>query len=176
MLDFLTSSPQVVRIGSHTSSSLTLSTGVPQGHVLSPLLYSLFTYNCSAKHSSNLIFKFADDTTILWPMSYRDKVNLVSMVYWQQPLSKRQQDQDCGLQKVTERRSRSHSHQCGGSRESQELQVSWCTHLWGPFLEPQLQHHNENSSSASQGLSSPLISCQTSTTAAARAFGPAASF
>lgn len=57
ILDFLTGRPQVVRIASHTPSSLTLSTGAPQGFVLSPLLYSLFTYNCFAKHSSNVIFK-----------------------------------------------------------------------------------------------------------------------
>ena len=84
VLDFLTGRPQVVRIGNHTSSSLTLSTGAPQGCVLSPLLYSLFTYDCSAKHSSNIILKFADDTTILGLItngdetSYRDEVNALT--------------------------------------------------------------------------------------------------
>src|SRR4029434_3433414 len=53
ILDFLTSTPQVVRMGKHTSSSLTLSTGAPQGCVLSPLLYSLYTQDCVATHSSN---------------------------------------------------------------------------------------------------------------------------
>ncbi|KAI4895212.1 hypothetical protein NFI96_018500 [Prochilodus magdalenae] len=33
--------------------------------VLKPLLYSLFTHDCVARHTSNTIFKFADDTTIL---------------------------------------------------------------------------------------------------------------
>ena len=28
----------------------------------SPLLYSLFTYNCVAKHDANTIIKFADDS------------------------------------------------------------------------------------------------------------------
>ena len=31
--------------------------------MLSPFLYSLFTQDCAAKHDSNNIIKFADDTT-----------------------------------------------------------------------------------------------------------------
>ena len=59
VLDFLTSHHQVVRIG----NSLILNTGAPQGFVLSPLLYSLFTHDCMAMHASNLIIKFVDNTT-----------------------------------------------------------------------------------------------------------------
>uniref|UniRef100_A0A674ED18 Reverse transcriptase domain-containing protein n=1 Tax=Salmo trutta TaxID=8032 RepID=A0A674ED18_SALTR len=65
ILDFLTGCPQVVRVGSNTSATLILNTGVPQGCVLSPLLYSLFTHDCTARHDSNTIVKFADDTTVV---------------------------------------------------------------------------------------------------------------
>ena len=51
--------------GSNISTPLILNTGDPQGCVLSPLLYSLFTHDCVAMHASNAIIKFADDTTVV---------------------------------------------------------------------------------------------------------------
>ncbi|KAK3548557.1 hypothetical protein QTP70_014476 [Hemibagrus guttatus] len=50
--NFLTGRPQAVRMGRHVSASLTLSTGAPQGCVLSPLLYSLYMYDCVATTNS----------------------------------------------------------------------------------------------------------------------------
>lgn len=52
---FLTDRLQVVTTVSHMSSLLILKTGTPQGYLLSPLLFSLFTHDCAAKHSSNII-------------------------------------------------------------------------------------------------------------------------
>ena len=53
-----------MRVG-NISTPLILNTGTPQGCVLSPLLYALFTHGCVAMHASNSIIKFADDTTVV---------------------------------------------------------------------------------------------------------------
>ncbi|KAK3512429.1 hypothetical protein QTP70_009852 [Hemibagrus guttatus] len=80
VLDFLTGTPQSVRIGNSTSSATTLNTGAPQGCVLSPLLFTLLTHNCAAMHRSNHIIKFADDMTVVGLISknnesaYREEV------------------------------------------------------------------------------------------------------
>ncbi len=73
ILDFLTGRSQVVRMGNNTSSPLTLNTGAPQGCVLSPLLYSLYTHDCAATHSSNIIVKFADDTKVIGLITDNDE-------------------------------------------------------------------------------------------------------
>lgn len=73
LLDFLCQRPQVVRVGNNISSSITLSTGVPQGCVLSPLLFTLLTHDCTATYSNNHIVKFADDTTLVGLITKGDK-------------------------------------------------------------------------------------------------------
>ena len=52
----------MVRVGNNTFATLILNTGAPRW---CPLLYSLFTHDCVAKHNSNNIIKFADDTTVV---------------------------------------------------------------------------------------------------------------
>ncbi len=71
--DFLTARPQVVKVGQFTSNSITLNIGAPQGCVLSPLLYSLYTHDCVSSHSSTSIVKCADDTVVLGLINNDDK-------------------------------------------------------------------------------------------------------
>ncbi|MCJ8743769.1 hypothetical protein PDJAM_G00098070 [Pangasius djambal] len=65
--DFLTGRPHSI------SNTTTLSTGPPQGCVLSPFLFTLMTHDCLAMHSSNHIIKFADDTTVVGLISKNDE-------------------------------------------------------------------------------------------------------
>jgi hypothetical protein len=77
--------PQVVKVGNNISTLLILTTGAPQGCVLSTLLYSLFTHDCMATHASNSIIKFADDTNIVGLITnndetaYRQKVRALAL-------------------------------------------------------------------------------------------------
>ncbi|KAK3549360.1 hypothetical protein QTP70_034599, partial [Hemibagrus guttatus] len=73
ILGFLAGRPQSVRIRNSTSSTTTLNTGAPQGCVLSPLLFTLLTHDCTAMHSSNHIVKFTDDTTVVGLISKNDE-------------------------------------------------------------------------------------------------------
>jgi hypothetical protein len=65
---------------------LTLNTEAPQGCVPIPPLYSLFTHDCVAVHTSNTIIKFAGDTTVVVDLitnddetGYREEVRYLAV-------------------------------------------------------------------------------------------------
>ena len=63
----------MVRVGNNISTPLILNTGAPQGCVLSPVLYSLFTPDFEAMQASNSIIKFADAPTVVGLITNNDK-------------------------------------------------------------------------------------------------------
>ena len=65
IFNFLNYRKQVVRLGELLSQPRLLNIGAPQGCVLSPLLYSLYTHFCQSHSNSVLLFKFADDTSVV---------------------------------------------------------------------------------------------------------------
>lgn len=86
LLDFLTGRPQSVRIGNRTSARIITNICTPQGCVLSPILYTLFTYDCVASHKDNIILKFADDTAVMGRIAGGDEAayrrEVASLVSW----------------------------------------------------------------------------------------------
>ncbi len=62
-----------MRLGKFSSSTRTISTGAPQGCVLSPVLFSLYTNDCTSKDPSVKLLKFADDTTVISLIQDGDK-------------------------------------------------------------------------------------------------------
>ncbi|KAK3510666.1 hypothetical protein QTP70_012822 [Hemibagrus guttatus] len=86
LLDFLTGRPQSVRIENRTSATITTNIGTPQGCVLSPILYTLFTHDCVTSHEDIIIIKFADDTAVIGRITDGDEVAYrtegASLVTW----------------------------------------------------------------------------------------------
>ncbi len=70
---FLTDRQQLMRLGKLTSRAITISTGAPQGCVLSPLLFSVHTNDCTSKDLFVKFLKFADDTTVIDLITDRDE-------------------------------------------------------------------------------------------------------
>ena len=73
ILDFLSNRSQTVKVNNLVSHPLTLSTGAPQGCVLSPWLFSLFTNQLTSLDNSVKIYKYTDDTTIIGLISNNDE-------------------------------------------------------------------------------------------------------
>ena len=64
--EFLTDRPQRVVFSGITSETVILNTGAPQGCVLSPVLFSLYTNEMRIINSTCHLFKYADDMVCGW--------------------------------------------------------------------------------------------------------------
>ena len=78
--DYLTSRSQFVVFQSLKSDTLYSNTGVPQGTVLAPLLFSLYTSDCRSSNESCSIVKFADDTVLIGLISDDDSSKYVDEI------------------------------------------------------------------------------------------------
>lgn len=81
--DFLTNRSQHVKVNEALSSSMAINTGAPQGCVISPVLFILYTNDCVTSTPGCSIFKYADDTVILGEITdnevnYRNCISDVS--------------------------------------------------------------------------------------------------
>ncbi|XP_033181736.1 uncharacterized protein LOC113148445 [Anabas testudineus] len=65
ILDYLTNRPQFVRARDCTSDRVTCSVGAPQGTVLAPFLFTLYTADFRHNTDSCVLQKFSDDSAIV---------------------------------------------------------------------------------------------------------------
>lgn len=63
-----------------TPLTLMLSICGPQGCILRPLLYTIYTWDCVPIHPNNTIIMFADDTIVVWLISWDDAVDYRSEI------------------------------------------------------------------------------------------------
>ena len=61
---YLTGRRQVTKLGSTISTLLPINTGVPQGSILGPILFSLFINDLSHNCKNSTAFLFADDSAL----------------------------------------------------------------------------------------------------------------
>ena len=64
IIEFLTHRTQYVNLNGKSSETLITNTGAPQGCVLSPVLYSIYTNDYRTMDENICLIKFADDTTL----------------------------------------------------------------------------------------------------------------
>ena len=78
--DYLTNRPQYVRLRDCRSEVAICSTGAPQGTVLSPFLFSLYTSDFTYNTSNCHLQKFSDDSAIVGCVSEGDEMEYRSVI------------------------------------------------------------------------------------------------
>ena len=79
--DYLTQRPKYTTIGNSVSGTILTNTGAPQGGVLSPLEFTLYTNDCRSSYSNCTILKYADDTVIVGIIFNNDYTNYIDQVH-----------------------------------------------------------------------------------------------
>lgn len=83
---YLTERPQFVRFNGIRSDVIVTNTGAPQGCVLSPILFTLYTNDCVSSSEGCTILKYADDTVIIGNISENNEAfyfqQVSSFVNW----------------------------------------------------------------------------------------------
>ena len=79
IISYLTNRKQSVRISNVTSDWKSITSGVPQGSILGPSLFSLVMSDLNCISSSTGIVKFADDVTLSIPLYYSGN-NVISEI------------------------------------------------------------------------------------------------
>ena len=69
---FLLDRPQQVSFNGAKSTKLILNSGLPQGCVLSPILFSVYTNSIQCNSEGMALFKYADDIALVAHMSHTD--------------------------------------------------------------------------------------------------------
>ena len=64
VLEFLTHRRQYVKLNDSLSELVQINTGAPQGIVLSPTLYTIYTNDYRSHKNNTILIEFADDSTI----------------------------------------------------------------------------------------------------------------
>ena len=136
--DFLTDRPQSVRMGPHLSSTLTLGIGAPQGCVLGPFLYSLYTHDLISSHNTNNISQIcrwydcggADESAYRgWQSGAQRTISHSTPKKPKALIMDFRKKQDVHTE-----------HQWGEGGEGVQLQIPGHTHLWGPHMDS--EHHS----------------------------------
>lgn len=77
--------PQYVTVNGRCSNVIHTSTGAPQGCVISPILFILYTNDCRCGDNENMMIKYADDTVFVGLSSISDdkyRTSVQGMVSW----------------------------------------------------------------------------------------------
>ena len=76
LTDYLTNQRQYVRFNNHNSDTTNISTGVPQGSILGPLIFSILINDLIHTSDKCKLIMYADDTTIYFNLEDFDPETL----------------------------------------------------------------------------------------------------